>query len=401
MQYLNAIFQSDAWPSTAIVIVWDDFGGFYDHVPPPHYDIMGLGPRTPALIISPVHARRRQPGRRLDRLHRLRVLLGVAVHRAAPRAQAADRSRCPGVAARRRLRFLSATTTRHPEPPRAHLPVLVNRRSVAVALLAVAPLMIAAADPRSDAVGCTGVTGGGHPPDLVRAIGWLGEEGSSAVWRLSFARPLAVPDLVEPAFRVDILVHDPTIPALSFDDYRHVNRIVRFDATAKDAPLALLFLPEGGSAPFNPPIVDGRALTIQVPGRLLLGEDQFGKVDLTRLRWSGWGPGRRPLRSAGRWGPHVADGGRPTTDIIADRKRRPVGNAGSPVRRRCRRGRGDRRRGPGDPRPGGIRRRPGCPARAASSLEQVVQALGDLRAPPPLPFVGQACRSGRSSGTGA
>jgi len=85
---------------------------------------------------------------------------------------------------------------------------------------------------------------------------------------------------------LDILVHDPTIPALSFDDYRHVNRIVRFDATAKDAPLALLFLPEGGSAPFNPPIVDGRTLTIQVPGRLLLGEDQFGKVDLTRLRWS-------------------------------------------------------------------------------------------------------------------
>ena len=33
--------------------MWDDFGGFYDHVPPPHYDIMGLGPRTPALIISP------------------------------------------------------------------------------------------------------------------------------------------------------------------------------------------------------------------------------------------------------------------------------------------------------------------------------------------------------------
>jgi len=53
VDYLNAIFHSDAWPSTAIVIVWDDFGGFYDHVVPPHYDIMGLGPRTPALIISP------------------------------------------------------------------------------------------------------------------------------------------------------------------------------------------------------------------------------------------------------------------------------------------------------------------------------------------------------------
>src|SRR5689334_25317031 len=39
--------------NTVIVVVSDDFGGFYDHVPPPQYDIMGLGPRTPALIISP------------------------------------------------------------------------------------------------------------------------------------------------------------------------------------------------------------------------------------------------------------------------------------------------------------------------------------------------------------
>ncbi|MEP6757705.1 MAG: alkaline phosphatase family protein [Actinomycetota bacterium] len=53
VQYLNALFASDAWPSTAVVMVWDDFGGFYDHVSPPHYDVMGLGPRTPALIISP------------------------------------------------------------------------------------------------------------------------------------------------------------------------------------------------------------------------------------------------------------------------------------------------------------------------------------------------------------
>jgi phospholipase C len=52
-EYLNAVMESKYWPNTAIVIVWDDFGGFYDHVVPPHYDIMGLGPRTPALIISP------------------------------------------------------------------------------------------------------------------------------------------------------------------------------------------------------------------------------------------------------------------------------------------------------------------------------------------------------------
>jgi hypothetical protein len=86
---------------------------------------------------------------------------------------------------------------------------------------------------------------------------------------------------------VDILVHDPTILALSFDDYRLVNRIVRFDATAKDAPArALVPARRRIGAVQHPPIVDGRTLTIQVPGRLLLGEDQYGKVDLTRLRWS-------------------------------------------------------------------------------------------------------------------
>jgi phospholipase C len=53
VSYVNAIMRSRFWKSTAIFIVWDDFGGFYDHVPPPHYDIMGLGPRVPLLVISP------------------------------------------------------------------------------------------------------------------------------------------------------------------------------------------------------------------------------------------------------------------------------------------------------------------------------------------------------------
>jgi MYXO-CTERM domain-containing protein len=162
----------------------------------------------------------------------------------------------------------------------------VSRRIAALALIVLLPLTLAAADPRGDAVRCKGVRGPGHPPDLVRALGWLGEEGSSAVWQLSFDRPLVVPDPQEPAFRIDVLVRDPRIPTVSIGDYRRVNRIVRFDATARNARLTLLFLPEGGSAPFNPPIVQGRTLTIQVPGRLLLGEDQFGDVDLMRLRWS-------------------------------------------------------------------------------------------------------------------
>jgi phospholipase C len=62
VQHVNAIMHSKYWPTTAIVVVWDDFGGFYDHVPPPHYDVMGLGPRTPALIISPWTRRGHNPG---------------------------------------------------------------------------------------------------------------------------------------------------------------------------------------------------------------------------------------------------------------------------------------------------------------------------------------------------
>ena len=67
VQQVNAIMKSPYWKHTAIVIVWDDFGGFYDHVAPPHYDIMGLGPRTPALIISPWTRRGSNPlGGRVD-----------------------------------------------------------------------------------------------------------------------------------------------------------------------------------------------------------------------------------------------------------------------------------------------------------------------------------------------
>jgi phospholipase C len=53
VRHVNAIMRSRFWKNTAIVITWDDFGGFYDHVSPPHYDVMGLGPRVPLLVISP------------------------------------------------------------------------------------------------------------------------------------------------------------------------------------------------------------------------------------------------------------------------------------------------------------------------------------------------------------
>lgn len=53
VQQINAIMQGPNWPTTAILLTWDDFGGFYDHVPPPIVDYYGLGPRVPLIVISP------------------------------------------------------------------------------------------------------------------------------------------------------------------------------------------------------------------------------------------------------------------------------------------------------------------------------------------------------------
>jgi phospholipase C len=49
---VNAIGESAYWDSTVIIVVWDDWGGEYDHVPPPQLDGQGLGMRVPMLIIS-------------------------------------------------------------------------------------------------------------------------------------------------------------------------------------------------------------------------------------------------------------------------------------------------------------------------------------------------------------
>ncbi|MDQ2963087.1 MAG: acid phosphatase [Pseudomonadota bacterium] len=44
---------SALWSSTAIIVTYDENGGFWDHVPPPAGDRWGPGSRVPAIIVSP------------------------------------------------------------------------------------------------------------------------------------------------------------------------------------------------------------------------------------------------------------------------------------------------------------------------------------------------------------
>lgn len=56
VKQINAIMQNPSlWQNTVIILTWDDFGGFYDHVPPPKgpNPYNGFGFRVPAIIISP------------------------------------------------------------------------------------------------------------------------------------------------------------------------------------------------------------------------------------------------------------------------------------------------------------------------------------------------------------
>jgi len=50
---IDAVMHGPEWPSTAIFLSWDDWGGFYDHVVPPVVGRTAYGLRVPGLTISP------------------------------------------------------------------------------------------------------------------------------------------------------------------------------------------------------------------------------------------------------------------------------------------------------------------------------------------------------------
>ena len=54
---IQALMRSEAWDSSAFLYTYDDWGGWYDHVPPPQVDENGYGMRVPALLVS-AYARR-------------------------------------------------------------------------------------------------------------------------------------------------------------------------------------------------------------------------------------------------------------------------------------------------------------------------------------------------------
>jgi acid phosphatase len=53
-EVIGKIQASPVWPSTLIIVTYDENGGFWDHVPPPVADRWGPGTRIPTLIVGPM-----------------------------------------------------------------------------------------------------------------------------------------------------------------------------------------------------------------------------------------------------------------------------------------------------------------------------------------------------------
>ena len=161
------------------------------------------------------------------------------------------------------------------------------RRTAALVLVAVVPLLIAARDPNGDVVNCsTGAAISDGTADVVGVEGEAAELGTAAVWTITFAEPVPVPDHHGVPLRIDVLVRDPTIAPVTLGDEHGMNRIVRWTDTGPDALENVMWVYEQNATTFNPPAIDGRTVTFTVPGRILLGEAENGTEFVARARWS-------------------------------------------------------------------------------------------------------------------
>ena len=57
LELINTVMNGPQWNETAIIVTYDEHGGFADHVAPPKVDKWGPGSRVPAFVISP-HAKK-------------------------------------------------------------------------------------------------------------------------------------------------------------------------------------------------------------------------------------------------------------------------------------------------------------------------------------------------------
>jgi phospholipase C len=71
---ITALKVSSAWPSSAFMWSYDDWGGWYDHVAPPKVDAFGLGFRVPALLVSPYAKRGSVSHTQLDHTSALKFI---------------------------------------------------------------------------------------------------------------------------------------------------------------------------------------------------------------------------------------------------------------------------------------------------------------------------------------
>jgi phospholipase C len=63
-EVVREVMASRYWPRVAVVVTYDEGGGWFDHVRPPAVDRFGYGTRVPALVVSP-YARRGYVGRQV------------------------------------------------------------------------------------------------------------------------------------------------------------------------------------------------------------------------------------------------------------------------------------------------------------------------------------------------
>ena len=108
-QIVNAIGESGYWNSTAIIVVWDDWGGWYDHVAPPQLDYNGLGFRVPMIVVSP-YAKHR-----LRLAHAVRVRQHPEVRRRHVQSRPPWYDRHPSDEHRRRFRLHAVAADVRPD----------------------------------------------------------------------------------------------------------------------------------------------------------------------------------------------------------------------------------------------------------------------------------------------